>query len=89
MRDLIDHNVVAVITKEIAASDADEFRNQYPAYHADIAGETGKALDALCTDPVYRARYTDFVTAMVYGKQAKFEAAMATVTASVRGLIGS
>jgi hypothetical protein len=45
------------LAREIAAVDADEFRNQYPAYHADIAGETQKALDALRTDPVHRERY--------------------------------
>jgi predicted nucleotidyltransferase component of viral defense system len=51
MRDLVDHDAVARMAREIAAADADEFRNQYPAYHADIAGETRKALDALRTAP--------------------------------------
>jgi hypothetical protein len=88
MRDLVDHDAVASMAKEIAAADADEFRNQYPAYHADIAGETRKALDALRTDPVHRARYTAFVAAMVYGEKAEFEEAMATVTAMVQRPIG-
>jgi hypothetical protein len=58
----------------------DEHRNQYPAYHADIAGETRKALDALRTDPVPRSRYGDFVIAMVYGERPDFDEAMNTVT---------
>jgi len=80
MRDLIDPGQVAALACDIAAADASEFRNQYPAYAADIAGETRKALDALSTDPVHRARYTEFVAAMVYGEKAEFEEAMSTVT---------
>lgn len=80
MRDLIDHDAVAGMAKEIAVSDANEFRNQYPAYHTDIAGETRKALDALRTNLVYRARYTSFITAMVYGERAEFDEAIGTVT---------
>ncbi len=84
MRDLVDPIAVARLARDIAATDAAEFVNQYPAYAADIAGETGKALDALRTNPVYRARYTSFVAAMVYGEQAAFEDAMKTVTAAAR-----
>jgi predicted nucleotidyltransferase component of viral defense system len=80
MRDLIDRDVVAAMAKDIAAADAVEFRNQYPAYHADIAGETGKALNALRSAPVYRMRYDGFVAAMVYGEAAVFDDAIATVT---------
>ena len=68
------------MARDIAAADADEFRNQYPAYDADIAGETQKALDALRTDPVHRDRYDRFVAAMVYGERTEFDEAMATVT---------
>ena len=68
------------LARDIAAADADEFRNQYPAYHADIAGETHKALDALRTDPVHRERYDRFVAAMVYGERVDFDEAMRTVT---------
>lgn len=52
---------------------------QYPAYAADIAGETHKALDALRTDPMHRRRYDDFVAAMVYGERPEFGEALATV----------
>ena len=88
MRGFVDHDVVAGMAKEIAAADAVEFRNQYPAYHADIAGETRKALDALSTDPVHRARYTEFVAAMVYGEKAEFAYALATVSTMMRRWIG-
>jgi len=84
MRDLIDPGEVAQLARNIAAADAAEFRNQYPAYAADIAGETSKALDALRTAPVYRTRYADFVAAMVYDEQTAFDDAMATVTATTR-----
>ena len=84
MRDLIDLDAVAGIAGKIAASDAAEFRNQYPAYHDDAAGETRKALNALRTDPVYRERYTGFFSAMVYGEQATFDDAMNTVAAVAR-----
>ncbi len=84
MRGLIDLDAVAGMAGEIAASDAAEFRNQYPAYHDDVAGETWKALNALRTEPVYRERYTGFVSAMVYGEQATFDDAMNTVAAVAR-----
>jgi hypothetical protein len=39
---------VAALARDIAAADAQEIRNQYPAYDAaDIAGETNKAFAAL------------------------------------------
>ncbi len=68
-----------MLAYDIAAADAKEFRNQYPAYAADIPGETRKALNALQTDPAYRSRYGDFVPAMAYGERPDFDAALATV----------
>jgi predicted nucleotidyltransferase component of viral defense system len=89
MRDLIDPGEVAALARDIASADAAEFANQYPVYAANIAGETRRALDALRTDPLYRARYANFVTAMVYGEQADFEAAFATVAAVSQRWIGA
>jgi hypothetical protein len=71
---------VAALARDIATADAQEFRNQYPAYAADIAGETGKALDALQADPAHRRRFDDFVSAMVYGEKEEFAKAFASVT---------
>ena len=85
MRDHVDHGTVIALARDIAAADADEFRNQYPAYHADIAGETRKAISALHTDPVHRTRYGGFLAAMVYGDLWTFDEAMGTVT----GLAGA
>lgn len=83
LRDHIDRDTVIALAREIAATDADEFRNQYPAYHADIIGETFKALDALRTDPVYRERYDRFLAIMVYGQKWAFDEAMETVASLV------
>jgi hypothetical protein len=80
MRGHLDLEVVATLARDIAAADALEFRNQYPAYAVDIAGETRKALDALRTDPLHRRRYDDFVSAMVYGERPEFSEAFGTVT---------
>ena len=79
LRDHVDRDTVIALARDIAQADAEEFRNQYPAYHTDIAGETRKALDALRTDPVHRKRYDDFVAGMVYGEQVEFDTALATV----------
>jgi Nucleotidyl transferase AbiEii toxin, Type IV TA system len=84
MRGLIEHGRVAALARDIAAADADIFRNQYPAYHADIAGETHKAVDALQADPVYHERYHRFLTAMVHGERPEFDEAMAAVATLAR-----
>ena len=90
MQGHIDPSQVAALARDIAAADALEFRNQYPAYAADIAGETRKALEALNTDPVHRDRYNRFVAAMVYGERPEFAAAMMTVVelAEAAGAMG-
>jgi predicted nucleotidyltransferase component of viral defense system len=87
MSNLVDHGEVAAMAKGIAVQDALEFRNQYPAYYADIAGETQKALNALSTDPLYRERFTGFVAEMVYGVQADFDDALSTVMKVAKLLI--
>ena len=79
MRELVDPTTVANLARHIAETDAQQFGHQYPAYAADIAGETRKALHALRTDPLHRTRYDDFVAAMVYGERAEFAAAIGTV----------
>ncbi len=87
LRDLVDRDSVAAIGKSVAAADAVEFRNQYPAYRDDIPGETRKALEALSTAPVYRGRYNRFVAAMVYGQAVAFDAAMGSVMALATGAL--
>lgn len=81
MRAHLDPAVVATLARDIAAADGLEFRNQFPAYATDIAGETRKALDALRTDPLHRSRYDDFVAGMVYGEKPDFNTALGTVVA--------
>lgn len=83
LRDHVDHGTVVTLARDIARTDAEEFRNQYPAYYADIVGETRKALDDLRTDPVHRARYERFLGDMVYGELVEFTEAMRTVAGLV------
>jgi predicted nucleotidyltransferase component of viral defense system len=89
LRDHVDPVEVANLAHEIAKADAAEFRNQYPAYAADIAGETHKAIDALCNDPMQVRRYADFIAAMVYGEQTEFDDAMSTVATAVHQWVGT
>jgi hypothetical protein len=89
VREHLDLADVGALAREIAEADAREFRNQYPAYEADNAGETRKALDALRTDRLYRRRYEDFVAAMVYGERPEFDEALATVVALAEGALMS
>lgn len=83
LRDLVDAAEVVDLARIIAKSDAAEFANQFPAYAADIPGETRKAVDALRTDPPHRERYARFVADMVYGERAEFDAAITTVSSLV------
>ncbi len=79
MRTHVDLAAVSALARDIATADAEQFRNQYPAYASDIAGETRKALDALRTDAAYRDRYARFLADMVYGERPEFDEAFATV----------
>lgn len=83
MTDHIDRAAAIALAHQVAQQDAEEFKNQYPAYHADISGETRKALVAMRSIPTTRARYTNFVAAMVYGEQSSFDTAMASLAALV------
>jgi hypothetical protein len=53
MRGHVDRGAVIALARVIAVADANDYRNQYSAYHADIAGETRKALDNLRADPIH------------------------------------
>lgn len=79
MREHVDPGELARLVPLIAAADAEEFRNQYPAYAADIMGETQSAVTALKTDDLYRQRYNDFMLAMVYGDKPEFHVSLVTV----------
>ncbi len=74
----VDEATVIDLARDIARTDAVEFRNQYPAYADDIAGETRKAIDALGSDTTRRL-YDRFLSSMVYGERPEFNAALATV----------
>ncbi len=87
IRNLIDRALVERLSAEIAVADAEEFRNQYPAYAADIRGETRKALAALQTVPIYRERYARFMMTMVYGERPGFDKAIETVVSLARRVV--
>jgi len=89
MRALVDPAIVADLARAIAAADAQEFASQYPAYAADIAGETRTALEALRSNPLHRERYGRFMADMVYGERPEFGEAMATVAAAVERWLGA
>lgn len=89
MRQHLDATTVAALANDIAAADAKEFGNQYPAYVADIGGETEKALNALRTEPTHRMRFDDFVSAMVYGEKIEFATAFATVSELAKAMMQS
>jgi hypothetical protein len=79
MREIINAADVAALARTIAEADARQFASQYPAYAADIADETRKALDALRRDPLHRDRYARFLAEMVYGERVEFGEALAAV----------
>lgn len=79
IRGVIDRDIVRKLVAEVSISDAEEFRNQYPAYATDIQGETRKALSALAAMPTYRNRYERFMGSMVYGERPGFDEAVATI----------
>lgn len=83
VRDQVDRNQVGTLMRDIAVMDAEQFGHQHPAYRADIAGETRKALVHLSTDPGIRDRYDNFVAAMVYGEVPPFDEAIKTLQALV------
>jgi predicted nucleotidyltransferase component of viral defense system len=83
IRDHIDRDTAVALVREIARQDAEEFGNQYPAYRADIVGETRKALAAWTQDPAAKSLYDNFVAAMVYGERVAFSAAISTLTGLV------
>lgn len=87
MREHVDPKAVATLACAIATADAQEFRNQYPAYQADIIGETSKALAVLSDDVMHRNRYDSFIAAMVYGEKPAFVDALATVEAFAKRTI--
>lgn len=78
MRQYIDMDLFGEFVRQIMEADAKEFQNQYPAYAADIRGETLKATWILQTD-TYTSRYDNFVASMVYGTAPPFKEALAAV----------
>jgi hypothetical protein len=79
----IDRTAIVELARSVAAADAREFANQYPAYAKDISGETCHACAALLSNPAIRERYAHFVSVMVYGDHVDFDAAMNVIVTLV------
>lgn len=79
IRERIDPEETGALARQIAQADAEEFKNQYPAYADDIAGETRKALLALRTDADIAEHYARFAAAMVYDTPPSYDEALTTV----------
>ncbi|HEV3158033.1 MAG TPA: nucleotidyl transferase AbiEii/AbiGii toxin family protein [Candidatus Baltobacteraceae bacterium] len=83
IRQHYDAAVVADLARNIMRHDAETFARQYPAYRDDPMKETHKAMEALLHDPLYRSQYEAFQENMVYGENADFTDALATVSALI------
>ncbi len=66
------------LARLIAQQDAYDFRYRYPAYLADIPGESRRGLSFWTQPGAGPQLYSNFVAAMVYGEAAEFGAALAT-----------
>lgn len=83
IRNEIDLGTAVELARAVAQQDAAEFRSQYPAYFADIAGETRKGIEVWVNEPASKLLYDDFVAAMVYGESVAFTTAITTAVAMV------
>jgi hypothetical protein len=86
-RERYDSPSVVALAKEIMSQDAEEFRNQFPAYHRNPVEETRRALAALEKEEVYANRYAEFVQLMVYGERPSYVDAMLTVASLTKDLL--
>lgn len=84
-----DIPTVIMLAKEIMRQDAEEFRNQFPAYLDNPIQETRRALAALQNEKLYAQRYAEFVQLMVYGERPSYADAMQTVSSLTDSLLAS
>lgn len=71
---------VAALAREVMAADAELRRKDFPAYEADPAAETLKAVEGIAADAECRSAYANFCRDMVYGNDVPdFDAAVATL----------
>lgn len=86
-RERYDNPSVVALAKEIMSQDAEEFRNQFPAYRDNPVEETRRALAALEKEEVYANRYAEFVQLMVYGERPSYVDAMQSVASLTKDLL--
>lgn len=88
-REHCDLPSVIALAREIMSQDAEEFRNQHPAYRDNPVQETRRALAALVNETLYAQRYAEFVQLMVYGERPSYVDAMQTVSSLTENLLAS
>lgn len=88
-RERYDSPSVVALAKEIMSQDAEEFRNQLPAYRDNPVEETRLALAALEKEAVYANRDAEFVQLMVYGERPSYVDAMQSVASLTKDLLVS
>ncbi len=79
VREHVDRPRLIELARRIAKQDAHDFRSQYPAYLADIPGESRRGLLFWTQPGAGQHLYFNFVAAMVYGEQASFTEALPTL----------
>jgi predicted nucleotidyltransferase component of viral defense system len=79
IRDHYDASDVAGLAREIMHADAARQGKDFPAYQAEPLGETLKAIEGIAASPDYAADYATFRRDMVYGEEADFRSAVATL----------
>ncbi|HMN43835.1 MAG TPA: nucleotidyl transferase AbiEii/AbiGii toxin family protein [Povalibacter sp.] len=89
IRERCDARSVMALAQEVLQQDAEEFRNQFPAYRDDPAEQTRRALAALEKEELYASRYAEFVQLMVYGERPSYVDAMQTVASLTKDLLVS
>jgi predicted nucleotidyltransferase component of viral defense system len=74
-----DPTDVSALAREIMASDAQTYGDQFPAYRDDPLAETLRAVECIGADPGFASAYATFQRDMVYGEAPDFEVAVATL----------
>jgi hypothetical protein len=83
VREHIDRVQCIDVARQVARQGAEDYRSQFPAYHADIAGQARTGLEVWAREALARDQYGAFVDAMVYGERVPLEAALEVVAGLV------
>jgi hypothetical protein len=79
VREHIDCALLIDVARQVARQDGEDYRSQFPAHHADIAGQAHRGLEFWAREAAAREQYGAFVDAMVYGESVPLDAALDVV----------